>query len=312
MEHVVAIDIGGTKLASAVVDSTGKLFHRMKTSMRRDVRGGLEQIVEVARAAMVQARSSGKEIRGVGIIVPGIYFANSGNVWAPNLWGHQQVPFRSELIRELNLPLTIESDRSGYVLGEQWMGAAKGLSDVVFLSIGTGIGAGIIAGGQLLLGSGGIAGAVGWFALRPDLTEMDRKVGCWEAEAAGPALARRLQTATAEDVIRAARASDAAAQNAIEETAKYLGMGLANIVSLLNPQMVVLGGGLMQSADLFLETAKPVMMERAQPLAAKQVQIAVTQLGEDAGLLGAARLALDRLFSEELAQNGRGVKPATR
>lgn len=295
-DPVVAVDVGGTKLTTAIVDSAGQVFCRKKTSITRgSVRAGVEQICKGVREAIESASAEKQEIRGAGVIVPGIYFADSGNVWAPNLWGQEQIPFRFELERELKLPVVIDSDRAGYVTGERWMGAAKGLKDVVFLSVGTGIGAGILAGGQLLRGAGDIAGAAGWFALNPDLQDAYRSIGCWEAEAAGPALARRVQAASAEEVIAAARNSDAAAKSAIEQTAKYLGMGIANIVSLLNPEMVVLGGGLMQSADLFLDTVKRVMSEWAQPIAARQVRIAVTQLGEDAGLMGAARLAFDGL-----------------
>ncbi len=99
---------------------------------------------------------------------------------------------------------------------------------------------------------------------------------------------------SAEAVVAAARLGDSAAQHAIQETAQYLGMGIANIVSLLNPKMIILGGGLMQAADLFLETIRRVMTEWAQPIAARQVRIEVTSLGEDAGLFGAARLALTK------------------
>ncbi len=292
MDSVLAIDLGGTKLASAIVDSAGQVSCRSKRPvMRGDVCACVQQIY----GAIEDAGSRGKQIRGIGVIVPGIYSPDSGNVWAPNLWGHDQVPFRSELERELNLPVVIDSDRAGYVTGERWLGAATGLNDVVFLSVGTGIGAGIIAGGRLLRGAGDIAGAVGWFALNPNFQDAYRTIGCWEAESAGPALARRLHSASAEDVIAAARKSDAAAKSAIEETAKYLGMGIANIVSLLNPEMIVLGGGLMQSADLFLDAIQREVAKWAQPIAARQVRIAVTQLGEDAGLFGAARLAFDSL-----------------
>lgn len=150
------------------------------------------------------------------------------------------------------VPVVIDSDRAGYVLGEQWLGIARGLKNVVFLSIGTGIGAGIIADGQLLRGAGDVAGAVGWFALKRDYQPIYQQLGCFEAEAAGPALARRGNAASAEGVIAAARAGAPAAKATVNEVAEYLGIGIANIVSLLNPEMVVLGGGLMEAADLFL------------------------------------------------------------
>jgi glucokinase len=293
MDAVVAVDLGGTKLTTAVVGATGKIFYRQKVAVERgSVERCAEQIADGVGQAISTAGLSHKQVRTIGVIIPGIYFADTGNVWAPNLWEHEQIPLRTELERKLTIPVVIDSDRAGYVLGEQWLGVARGLDDVVFLAVGTGIGAGIISGGRLLRGSGDIAGAVGWFALNAQQQEIYKHVGCWEAESAGPGLARRVGAASAEEVIAAARSGQAAAWNAVQESARYLGMGVVNIVSILNPQMVVLGGGLMQAADLFLDTVHYVMAEWAQPIAAQHVRIEVTSLGENAGLLGAARLAL--------------------
>jgi len=289
---VVAVDLGGTKLASAVVDAYGNMCERRKAAVVRcSVDAVVEQIVASVRDAMVGA-SAGQPVRAVGVIVPGIYFAATGNVWLPNLWGREQVPLRTELERSLTFPVVIDSDRAAYVLGEQWLGVARGCKNVVFVAVGTGIGAGIIMDGRLVRGAGDIAGAVGWFALTREYQSIYQQLGCFEAEAAGPGVARRVGARSAEDVISAAQAGEAAAKAAIEETAEYLGMGIANIVSLLNPEMIVLGGGLMQAADLFLPRVKQVVRKWAQPIAAEQVRIEVTTLGEDAGLFGAARLAL--------------------
>ncbi len=290
MDGVIAVDLGGTKLTTAVVDPSGTVSWRRKQAVdRTDVHASAKQIAGAIREA---ASSVPGRVRAAGLLVPGICFAGSGNVWAPNLWGHDEVPLRPELERLLDIPVVIDSDRAGSVLGERWRGAARGLDDVVFLGVGTGIGAGIVSGGRLLRGAGDIAGAVGWFALNPVQTERYKKLGCWEAESAGPGLAHRLNAACAEEVVAAARAGDPAAIRAVEESARYLGMGIANIVSLLNPRMVVLGGGLMQAGDLFLERVRVAMAEWAQPVASRQVRIELTTLGEDAGLLGAAWLAL--------------------
>ncbi len=292
MPSVIAIDLGGTKLTTAVVDSNGGVSGRTK---RMAERGGLsasvEQIATSVRESIDQAGVA--EVRGAGMIVPGIYSKKTGHAWAPNLWGRDHVPLLAELREKLALPVVIDSDRAGYVLGEVWLGAARGLRDVIFLAVGTGIGAGILSDGRLVRGAGDIAGAVGWFALNPAYREIYTQVGCWEAESAGPGLARRLNLASAEEVVMAARSGDAAAQSAVDETVRYLGMGIANLVSVFNPEMIVLGGGLMQAADLFLGPIRRAMREWAQPVAAQQVRIELTQLGEDAGLLGAARLALE-------------------
>jgi glucokinase len=296
MDSVIAIDLGGTKLCVAVVDRGGNVLWRKKLPVANESSAAtIEQIVQVIHEAETAFPASRNNSRPAGIIVPGIYFAGTGNAWAPNLWGREEVPLRSELEDRLKLRIAIDSDRAGYVLGERWLGAARGLNDVVFLAVGTGIGAGIVAGGQLLRGHSDIAGAVGWFALNPSRSEIYTQVGCWEAEGAGPGLARRLGVVSAEHVISAARRGDPAAIEAIEQSARYLGMGIANIVSILNPEMIVLGGGLMQAADLFLDSIRRVMTRCAQPIAARQVRIEVSRLGEDAGLLGAARLAFDHI-----------------
>ncbi len=188
----MAVDIGGTKLAVAVVDAAGEIRHRVKIPTAKDsTRKSIDQIVETVRHIVPAAGISWDQIAAAGLAVPGIYFADTGAVWAPNLPGWDHLPLREELESQLRARIVIDSDRAAYVLGEQWLGIAQGLSDVVFLAVGTGIGAGIISGGKLCRGAGDIAGSVGWFALNPEKQERYRQSGCWESEAAGPALARR-------------------------------------------------------------------------------------------------------------------------
>jgi len=291
--YVVGVDLGGTKIAVAAVDPQGRMHHKLKLLARKEsFRESIAQIVEAVSQTLIGASISWEDLRAIGVAVPGIYFAETGEAWAPNLWGGEQVPLRDELQSRFPVPVIIDSDRAAYVLGEQWLGVARGLTEVVFLAVGTGIGAGIITHGQLYRGAGGIAGAVGWFALDPRKKEIYKQIGCFEAEAAGPAVARRAGADSAETVVSAARQNDEAARRVLQETAACLGMGVANTVSMLNPQMVVLGGGLMQAGDFLLEPIRREVLEWAQPFAARQVRIELTQLGEDAGLLGAARLAL--------------------
>jgi glucokinase len=291
LRYAVGVDVGGTKIAAAVVDSEGRVTGKVKLATERHEAGkSIDQIVEVTRLAVEQSDVWSRDISAVGIAVPGIYYAASGKVWAPNLPGWDHIALRDELAGKFPAPIVLDSDRAAYVSGEQWLGAARGLSDVIFLAIGTGIGAGIISGGRLIRGAGDIAGAVGWFALDPRKKEIYKQVGCFEAECAGPALGRRAGAAT-EAVVERAREGDGEASAIVGEAIRYLAMGVANLVSVLNPQMIVLGGGLMQAGDLFLEPLRREMLEWAQPIAAKQVRIELSQLGEDAGLLGAARLA---------------------
>jgi glucokinase len=298
LERVVAADLGGTRTAVAVVGSDGTFLSKLKyPAEKASPQASVEQLVELAGEALAAASLGWEQIGAAGVAVPGIYFPETGNAWAPSLWGRDQIPLREWLAGRLPIPAVIDSDRSAYVLGEQWLGVAQGLEDVVFLAVGTGIGAGIITGGRLCRGAEGIAGAAGWFALDPRYQEIYGQMGCFEAEAAGPAVARRAAAAglwglSPEAVATRARLGDRTARAVLEETASWLAMGVANIVSLLNPQMVVLGGGLTQVGDMLLATIRSQVLRWAQPQAARQVRIELSRLGEDAGLLGAARLAL--------------------
>ena len=290
---VLAIDLGGTKASFAIIDSAGAIRSRSKRPSHEG--GSVVSFDALVASAADTVRAAGlawADLQAAGVVVPGIYNPATGRAWAPNLWGRDDVPIVEALRPRLPVPVVFDSDRSGYVLGEAWQGAARGCTDVVFLAVGTGIGAGILSHGRLVRGGGGIAGAVGWFALDPRWRDDYGRTGSFEAEAAGPALARRLGAPSAEDVAEAARRGDPAARRAVDETVEWLAMGTANLISVLNPQVVVLGGGLMQAADLFLEPVRRAVRRWAQPLAADQCRIELTTLGEDAALFGAARLAL--------------------
>ena len=292
LRAALAIDLGGTKASFAVIGPDGSVRARTKRASHEG--GAAVSSAALAASAGETVREAGLEwgdVRAAGVVVPGIYNPATGRAWAPNLWGRDEVSLGEELRKHLPVPVVIDSDRSGYVLGEAWRGAARGSTDVVFLAVGTGIGAGILSHGRLVRGSGGIAGAVGWFALDPRWREDYGRMGGFETEAAGPALARRLGAASAEDVAAAARRGDPAARRAVDQTVEWLAMGVANLISALNPQVVVLGGGLMQASDLFLDPVRHAVRRWAQPKAVEQCRIELTALGEDAALFGAARLA---------------------
>ena len=203
----------------------------------------------------------------------------------------------------LPVPIILDSDRSGYVKGESWMGVARGLSDVVFLAVGTGIGAGIMCSGRIIHGHDDLAGAVGWLALNPRFQQSYAQMGCFEAEASGNSVGRKgasvlgatAESATASDVVAAAISGSERAAAILDEVSVYLGMGVANLVSTLNPEMVVLGGGLFQSGSLLLEKVRREFERWAQPFAAERVRVELSSLGEHAALYGAARLALDNV-----------------
>jgi glucokinase len=265
MQTVLAVDLGGTKMAIATVgrDGSTREYRKVPATPSMD-----ETIATIAAAA--------HSVSAVGIIVPGIFNAATGGVWCPNLFGRDEVPMLDAVQQRVGVPVVIDSDRAGYVLGESWLGAARGLRDVIFVAVGTGIGVGILAGGQVVRGARGIAGAAGWWSLTPEWKDVYAQCGCWETEAAGPAIAR--------------------ANDAIRNAADYTGRAVANLLSVFDPEMVVLGGGVMQSSfDLFIEPVREAVLRWGQPLSARACRIERTALGDRAGLLGAARLAFERI-----------------
>jgi glucokinase len=283
MPRVLAVDLGGTKTATAIIDHNGTVEEFRKGPAARtlsEMVGGLADLAS--------------DVDAVGIIIPGIFSPRTGFAWCPNLWGMDEVPLLETLQSRLAVPVVIDSDRSGYVLGEAWLGVARGLGDVAFVAIGTGIGIGILSGGQVIRGAHGIAGAAGWSSLSAEWKDIYEQCGCWESEAAGPAVARLAHATDAQAVVAAARAGDPKAAAVLANAANYTGRGVANLISLLNPEMIVLGGGFMAGAsDLLLPGIRAEVARWAQPIAAQRCRIELTTLGERAGLMGAARLALD-------------------
>jgi glucokinase len=289
-KYVVAVDLGGTKLAAALVNGKGQVSKQMTLVV--DTRSSLapvNQIVEVARE-LIRAGGGKKNISGIGVAVPGLV-RRDGTVWAPNLKGWRRMALAQRLKRALGLPVMVESDRNAAVLGEMWCGAARGKSDAIVLMLGTGIGAGILSGGNLVRGAHELSGCAGWMVVTETNGRTAQNVGQLESLAAGPAIARAAGALNAEDVAEAARRGDRASINIYVEAGRMLGYGVANLVSLFDPEIVVIGGGLAKASDLFLDALRKGVKERAQPIAASRVRIVTSPLGSHANLLGVARLA---------------------
>ena len=287
-------DLGGTKIAVARVDESGLITHREVGPT--PAAGGIAVVDAIAN---LLRKLSARGAVGIGVDVPGVAHRD-GTVWAPNLAGWKCMPLASLLAERIGLPVVVDSDRNAFVTGEAWCGAARGCDDVVFLMIGTGIGAGIISGGRLLRGCGELSGCAGWLAVRDKFQRPYERIGCLEAHVAGPgiaAAARRAlrRPATAEDVVKLARVGDERAKQVMESAGLYLGRGLANVVDILNPRMIVIGGGVAAAGELLLGPARRTMRQWAQPLAVKQVRLVRSRLGARAGILGMARLAFDHV-----------------
>jgi glucokinase len=292
-------DLGGTKIAVARVDDSGKIAHQLQAPT--PPAGGLAVVESIIDLLHRLPAKSAAPPCGVGIGAPGLAYPD-GTVWAPNLRGWERMPLGELLRAQFDLPVLVESDRNTFVTGEAWQGSAKGCRDVVFVAIGTGIGAGIISGGRLIRGFGELAGCLGWMAVRDRFLPAYQAVGCLESHVAGPGIARAARRVfrrplEASEVVKRARQGDTEARKVLAQAGHLLGLGLANLVDILNPQMIVIGGGVAGAGNLLLGPAQETVRRWAQPLAAKQVRISRTRLGARAGLLGAAKLCFDQLHT---------------
>jgi glucokinase len=313
---VVAVDLGGTKVASALVAESGEILAREHAALGGRAGADVASLLAgQCDALAARARERGIDPpAAVGLVVPGIYRAARGTVWAPNIPGWDDYPLRDELQRALGpaMRVVVDSDRAGCILGETWRGAAEGARDAIFLAVGTGIGAGILADGRVLRGHADIAGAIGWLALDRPYLERWTRCGCFEYHASGPGLvnvARDLLERTpayrgelreiGSDDLSTARLfeaydrADEIAVRVFDEAVEFWAMATANLVSLFNPETIVFGGGVFGPAGRFLDRIRAEARRWAQPISIQQVSIVASALGGDAGLYGAARLAMD-------------------
>ena len=315
--YILAADIGGTKTATAVISSTGEILQISKAPT--DLSGPpalIDQITTMLQAAHMRAGVNIADVLGLGVGIPAVIDADHKViVWAPNLPGWENFPLHDELAARLNLPVRIEYDGHTAVLGEWWLGAGQGYQNVVFVIVGTGIGGGMILDGRLYRGASQLAGAAGWFVLGTQRMsdKYARGLGHWESLAAGPGIARlaaeKLRRSSKPSILRdqgldsydeltarivfdAARQGDTLACDVVRHIGEILGVGIANIVSLMNPEVVIVGGGVGVQSDLLINRIRDVVLYNAQPISAKAVQIVPSQLGENAGLLGAAKALL--------------------
>jgi glucokinase len=316
---VLGLDLGGTKIAAGVVESSGRLLSTLRVpTPASGVKQDLAALFDAAHSAVASAKVSWKAIRAVGVGVPGAFDPRTKTVWAPNLPGWKRVPLGRLLEKMFARPAFVEGDRNVQALAELWLagGGRRGqVRNLVFLTLGTGIGAGLISDGRLISGARGVSGAAGWLAVSENWRPRFARVGCLEALAAGPAVARIARGAlgrnpfsiikdiawaaggkvTAEIVAASALAGDPTARKVLQQAGTDLGRGVANIVSLLNPEVVVVGGGLARAGELILGPLRRAARQWGQPLASRQVRIVQSKLGENAGIVGAARYALLKL-----------------
>jgi glucokinase len=312
--NIVGVDLGGTKVRAVLADGTGKLLARTDRPTQADK--GLDAVIDniVSVINKVMSKSTPGEVLAIGIGAPGPLNPRTGVVFSPpNLPGWTDVPLRDLIEAKLGLPVYLGNDANLAALGEYTFGAGKEYRYLVYITVSTGIGGGIIEDGNIINGARGAAGEIGHMTIKLDGPVCNcGNIGCFEALASGTAIRKRaldlldtnrptllrelsnnnLDSVNAVMVEKAAKLGDEAALELLYETAIYLGVGITNILHLFNPEIVVIGGGVSQVGDLIFEPLRAEVNRRAMPAFRENVPIVPTDLGDDVGLYGTVALVL--------------------
>lgn len=308
---IFAADLGGTHLRAATVDRNGRIHQRLKhpTPQAELPAEIVRALVDAAHKCESQIGKSDAKITAVSIAVPGtVNFEEGVVVKAPNVPCLDGFRLGAAVESELGWPALIENDANAAAIGEMWQGAGRGRGSIVCVTLGTGVGGGIILDGKLWRGVDGSAAEIGHIGVDPfagvPCTCGSR--GCLEVYASATAIVRMTrearprypnsilhtsETLTSEKIYEAGLEGDELALEVFRQMGVYLGIGLASLVNLLNPEIIVIGGGVSDGWELFQKHMHQQVMERAFPVAAGRVKITRAERGDDAGLLGAARLA---------------------
>lgn len=312
MSNRIGIDVGGTNVKIALVNDKGGIVYSNSIPTRAEM--GYEYTVnsmeDAIRELLKETNSQSKDIEGMGFGFPGQIDCQKGVVrLAPNIPGWVDVPIAEIMQKEFKITTKVDNDVRCAALGELNFGAGKGCQNLVCITVGTGIGSGLIVNGKLVRGASNAAGEIGHIKL--DMTGGplcgcgDR--GCLEAFASGPSI-----VAMAEEYIKggkstkyrelanpditpyivsvAAQQGDAVAKRIFTIIGEYIGIGLASVVNLLNPEKIIIGGGVAAAGDILLNPIKETLVKRAMPISGAAVEVVPAQLGNTAGVIGASLL----------------------
>lgn len=307
---VVGVDLGGTYIRAALAGERGVLLERRKVETH--AREGVEAVVERIVRAVEEVRG-GTAVAALGICSPGPLSSRTGIVYSPpNLPGWSDVPLVALLEERLGVPVFLGNDANAAALGEHKYGAGRGIGHMIYVTVSTGVGGGVISDGRLLEGRHGAAGEVGHVVLEPDGPPCNcGNRGCLEALISGTAIARQAREAiaagretsieqlartdphgvTAEVVVRAARGGDALAGELLERAGRWLGLALIGLVHLFDTQVIVVGGGVTNAGELLMKPARDTMFAGLMPIFKENLEVVAPDLGADAGLYGAVALA---------------------
>ncbi len=312
---VVGVDLGGTNLRVAAVGPGGEvgLLERGETSAREGPGPVIDRILAAAGRIRASAEAAGSAVRGVALGAPGIIEARTGTVVSsPNLPGWSDVPLLARIEEAAGLPVLVENDANAAAFGESWIGAGSGAASVVLVTLGTGVGGGLVMGGELWRGADGMAGEIGHMTVEPGGRPCAcGNAGCLEPYASATGISSRYgelagdaRAVAASEVHRLARDGEPNARQCFREAGRALGIAFASLVNLLNPELIVVGGGVMPAWDSFIPAADQELRRRAFAAPAERVKIVPAALGDLAGLAGAAGLLWRRLGAGERRRGG--------
>jgi glucokinase len=311
---LIGVDLGSAALKAGLVNSAGELLGEVLADTKQGAHPDFDSIVK--SVSELRKRPAGREATAIGLGVPGLVNSRTNRVeMLPNMPALTDIDICAELSSQTGLPVVLDNDANAAAYGELHAGAAIGRRHVFYVSIGTGVGAGLIIDGHIYRGAAGFAGEFGHMTIDPEGIECHcGNIGCLETIASGPNIVRRTRERlyrdrtsslsrlalprdrefTAEDIARAASEGDEMAQVMMERTGMFLGIALATVVNLLNVEMVVLGGGVMAAGDLILKPTIKETRRRAFPPSFNSCEIVIARLGHVAGVIGSALLARDR------------------
>jgi glucokinase len=315
--YLIAVDLGGTQIRAALCDPSGQIYKRIARPTR--AAEGVEAVLARIRQSIEEAAEGADmaEVAGIGIGAPGPLDPTTGTIMeAPNLPGWVNMPLRNLVSAHFGRPTFLGNDANVAGLAEATYGAARGIKDLVYLTISTGIGGGVITDGKMLLGARGLAAEAGHTIIKPDGPKCGcGNRGCLESLASGPSITRdvvaRLKAGKTSKIIKlvagdlnkvdariineAAGVGDKLAINAFRRAGRYLGLGITNLLHLFNPRMVVLGGSVTKAGPLLFDPMWEMLREKAMPGYLDGLAIVPAALGDDVGLLGALALTATEL-----------------
>jgi glucokinase len=307
---VIGVDLGGTNLRTAILSQEGEILDRHKeaTHAAEGWTNVVERLVQNIRRQRENAVKQGFAVAAVGVGAPGVIQEDKGVVVkSPNFPDWNNLPLKDLLENALKMPVFLENDANAAALGEQWRGAGKGIRSMILLTLGTGVGGGIILDNKIWHGADGMAGEIGHMTLIPDGRPCTcGNTGCLEMYASARGILQSYREAigklappsqqqdriSSEQVYEAARGGDGIALRVMKDMGRMLGIGIASIINIFNPDRIVIGGGVKDAWPLFIDSTREEVLMRAFEVPARRTEIVPSQLGDDAGMVGAAAVAL--------------------